>query len=74
MKTYEVRDNSQQHCFETNQNELLTGCGDNDYVTQTVEIIVPPFDYTYEFAGNSYTKQFIIGKCEKGHHHLIMYY
>jgi hypothetical protein len=76
LKTYRVIDNSRQHCFETNENELLAGTHSEPATEKeaTVRVIVQPFMYTYEGYNGQTTRTFIIGKCINDRHHLIMFF
>lgn len=69
MKFYKVKDNSYQECLNDGKNHYLAGVGD-DY-GETVEVIVQPFNRTFESRGKQCSCQFIIGKCKKGNLHLI---
>lgn len=75
IKTYRVIDNSQQECLNDSKNHYLAGTL-FDYNQQTVEVIAQPFEREYinSVTRKTYKQQFIIGKCDKGLYHLIMYF
>lgn len=73
IKTYKVIDNSQQECLNDGINHHLAGT-EWEPNAQTVKVIVQPFEREYTFLDEKYKQLFIIGKCDKGLLHLIMYY
>lgn len=71
---YLVVDNSQQKCFYDGKNHHLAGSSWNNLPQQSVKVMSLPFRKKYKFIGKVWENDFIIGKCDKGFLHLIMYF
>lgn len=68
---FRVYDNSWQTCLSDGYNHYLAGI--HNQPGQTVEVIKGPYIKEVEWGASKYKCTFIIGKCEKGLLHEIIY-